>query len=97
MVYLEAKSCGLPAVAFDNAGTPEAIRHGVTGLLAPLGDRDGFRDAVERLVADPGLRRQLGENARACIREHHDLDRNYAGMEAVLRRLAERRGEGRRV
>ena len=96
MVFLEAQSCGLPTIAFDNAGTPEAIRHGVTGLLVPLGDREGFRAAIERLMVDRGLRRCLGENARAGIRESHDLDRNYAGMEAVLRRLVELRGEGRR-
>jgi glycosyltransferase involved in cell wall biosynthesis len=88
MVYLEAQSCGLPVVACDNAGTPEAIRHGETGLLAPLHDRDAFRDAVGRLLADPVLRQRLGANARARIRAVHDLDRNYAGMEAVLRRLA---------
>jgi glycosyltransferase involved in cell wall biosynthesis len=93
MVYLEAQSCGLPAVAFDNSGTPEAIRHGETGLLAPLRDREAFRAAVEHLVADPGLRRRLGANARTRIRSEHDLERNYAGMEAVLLRLA---AEGRR-
>ena len=93
MVYLEAQSCGVPAVAFDNSGTPEAIRHGETGLLAPLRDRAAFRDAVERLVADPGLRRRLGANARARIRADHDLDRNYAAMEAILERIAV---EGRR-
>jgi glycosyltransferase involved in cell wall biosynthesis len=97
MVYLEAQSCGVPAVAFDNAGTPEAIRHGVTGLLAPLGDADAFQAAIDRLLADSGLRRHLGENARACIRESHDLDRNYAGMEAVLHRVvAASHREGRR-
>ncbi len=95
MVYLEAQSCGLPAVAFDNAGTPEAIRHGETGLLVPLADRTGFRDAVERLVMDSGLRRQMGERGRDCVRMHHDLERNYAEMEAVLRHLAARGREGR--
>lgn len=95
MVYLEAQACGLPAVAFDNAGTPEAIRHGETGLLVPLGDRDAFRDAVERLVMDSGLRRRMGERGRDCVRTYHDLERNYAGMEAVLRRLVARGRGGR--
>ncbi len=81
------------ALGIDNSGTPEAIRHGETGLLAPLRDREAFRAAVERLVADPGLRRRLGANARTRIRSEHDLERNYAGMEAVLLRLA---AEGRR-
>jgi glycosyltransferase involved in cell wall biosynthesis len=36
MVFLEAQSCGLPVVAFDNAGVPEAVRDGKTGFLVPL-------------------------------------------------------------
>ena len=35
MVFLEAQACGLPVVAFENAGVPEAVKDGVTGLLAP--------------------------------------------------------------
>jgi glycosyltransferase involved in cell wall biosynthesis len=84
MVYLEAQSCGLPAVAFDNAGVPEAVRDGVTGLLVPFGDGRQFAAAIARLVEDGGLRRRMGENARLHVRQFHDLRRNYRMMEAAL-------------
>ena len=87
MVYLEAQSCGLPVVAFDNAGTPEAIQNGRTGLLAPFGDGERFAAAIDRLVSDADLRKQWGENAKTYIREVHDLDRNYGKMEEVLGRI----------
>jgi len=87
MVYLEAQSCGLPAVAFDNAGTPEAIQDGRTGLLVPMYDASGFGEAIERLLEDGGLRRQMGENAKTYIRASHDLEKNYGQMEAVLQRI----------
>jgi glycosyltransferase involved in cell wall biosynthesis len=87
MVYLEAQSCGLPVVAFDNAGTPEAIQNGRTGLLVPFGDHERFTAAVDRLVTDSDLRRQWGANARAHIRKYHDLDINYGKMEEVLGRI----------
>ena len=32
MVFLEAQSCGLPVVAFDNAGVPEAVADGRQGF-----------------------------------------------------------------
>jgi glycosyltransferase involved in cell wall biosynthesis len=94
MVYLEAQSCGLPVVAFDNAGTPEAIQNGRTGLLVPMGDRLRFAEAIDRLVTDPDLRRQWGENAKAHIRESHDLDKNYGQMEDVLRQIADKHARG---
>jgi glycosyltransferase involved in cell wall biosynthesis len=87
MVYLEAQSCGLPAVAFENAGVPEAIRDGSTGLLVPMHDGRRFVEAIERLLEDGELRRRMGENAKTYVREFHDLDRNYQAMESVLQKV----------
>ncbi|MCU0560826.1 MAG: glycosyltransferase family 4 protein [Desulfobacterales bacterium] len=88
MVYLEAQSCGLPVVAFDNAGVPEAVQKDRTGLLAALEDGRALTAAVDRLLCDAGLRRQMGACAKAYVRERHDLGKNYARMDATLRRLA---------
>jgi glycosyltransferase involved in cell wall biosynthesis len=97
MVYLEAQSCGLPVVAFDNAGTPEAIQNGRTGLLVPLGDGPRFAEAIDRLVTDPDLRRQWGENAKAYVREFHDLDTNYGQLESRLQQIAQKQQGSRRL
>jgi glycosyltransferase involved in cell wall biosynthesis len=96
MVYLEAQSCGLPVVAFDNAGTPEAIQNGRTGLLVPNFDGARFAEAIERLITNPDLRRQWGENAKRYIRESRDLDRNYGRMERRLQQIATQPHRGRR-
>ena len=97
MVYLEAQSCGLPVVAFDNAGTPEAIQDGRTGLLVPMGDGPCFAAAIDRLMTDPDLRRQLGENAKAHVRESHDLGKNYVLLEGRLQQIARSQKRGRRL
>ena len=85
MVYLEAQSCGLPVVAFDNAGVPEAVQDGRTGLLVPMRDGSAFAGAIARLLDDAPLRRHMGATARAHIREAHELDRNYGMMEEKLK------------
>jgi glycosyltransferase involved in cell wall biosynthesis len=88
MVFLEAQSCGLPVVAFDNAGVPEVVRRDRTGFLVPLHDGPGFAAAVQRLLSDEGLRRSMGDAAARYVRTHHDANVNYRRMEAVLETVA---------
>ena len=84
MVYLEAQSCGLPVVAFNNAGVPEAVADGKTGLLVPMYALEPFVDAVKRLMVDKNLRRQMGLAAKSYVRETHDLNKNYQELEQSL-------------
>jgi glycosyltransferase involved in cell wall biosynthesis len=90
MVYLEAQSCGLPVVAFRNAGVPEAVQDGATGLLAPLNSAADFEAAVDRLVSDAQMRQQMGETAKKYVRSTHDLDVNYRAMDDILGTLIAR-------
>lgn len=89
MVFLEAQSCGLPVVAFDNAGVPEAVQDGKTGFLVPLYAARPFADAIERLLQNKDLRRQMGRAAHAYIRQTHDLSKNYQKMERVLHTIVQ--------
>ncbi len=84
MVFLEAQACGLPVVAFDNAGVPEAVRNRKTGLLVPAHEMVPFVDAVKRLLSDPELRRQMGQAATTYVRTNHNLELNYQELERVL-------------
>jgi glycosyltransferase involved in cell wall biosynthesis len=89
MVYLEAQSCGLPVVAFDNAGVPEAMRNGKTGLLVPMYASDQFADAIARLISNADLRHEMGKAAQAYVRETHDVNENYRKLEVVLNKIVE--------
>ncbi len=84
MVFLEAQSCGLPVVAFNNAGVPEAVQDGKTGLLVPMYALEPFVEAVKRLMIDKKLRRQMGFAAKSYVRQCHDLNKNYQGLERSL-------------
>lgn len=50
MVVLEAMAAALPVIATRVEGTPEAITHGVEGLLAEPQDPDSLASAIESLV-----------------------------------------------
>jgi len=91
MVFLEAQSCGLPVVAFNNAGVPEAVRDGQTGLLVPMYAREPFAAAIKRLMLDKTLRQQMSMAAKSYVREFHDLNNNYQELELSLRAIVNSR------
>ena len=61
---IEALSCGVPVVAFDTGGVPEIIDSGENGMLVQVGDVTGFAQAIERLLGDSSMRKNLGEHGR---------------------------------
>lgn len=68
LVLLEAKSHGLPIIAYDcPTGPKEIIRHGTDGFLVNTGSE--FSQAADALLDDPGLRRHMSECAIEDVRE----------------------------
>ena len=61
---LESMAAGLPVVATDVGGTPEAVVHEQTGLLVPPGRADLLAAALDGLLRDPALRQRLGSAGR---------------------------------
>jgi glycosyltransferase involved in cell wall biosynthesis len=74
-------------VAFENAGVPEAVQNGKTGWLVPMYAAEPFADAIDRLLKDSQLRRQMGRAAQSYVRQEHDLNQNYQKMEHVLQTI----------
>jgi glycosyltransferase involved in cell wall biosynthesis len=83
---LEAMAAGLPVVATDVGGVAEAVVHDETGYLVPPGDPRALAEALERLVADPDLRRRLGESGRARALRLFDVPRYRAAHLDLYRR-----------
>lgn len=50
MVVLEAMAAAVPVIATRVEGTPEAVTHGVEGLLAQSGDAESLAEAISDLV-----------------------------------------------
>lgn len=84
MVYLEAQSCNLPVVAYNDWGGGEAVLHNQTGLLSPIAKPSLFTDHIQQLMEDKKKRRAFGINAGEHIRRCHDLDYNYNRLEEIL-------------
>jgi glycosyltransferase involved in cell wall biosynthesis len=81
---LEALALGRAVLASDIEGNRSLIEDGVTGLL--FDGEEAFVAQAERLLADPGLRRRLGEAGRAHVTARFGLDRELDGYLALYGR-----------
>lgn len=83
---IEAMACGLPVLGSDVPGIRDLIRHGETGWLCPP-DVESLGTAVSYLMADPVLRRRLGDQARAYAVSAFSLPDVVQLETAVINRL----------
>lgn len=67
IVYLEASALGLPVVAGDSGGAPDAVREGETGYVVDGRDRHAVAERLVTLLTDAELRARLGEQGRAWV------------------------------
>ena len=86
LVNAEAMACGKPVVSCAVGGIPEVVRDGLDGFLVPPADPVALARALERLVADPELRDQLGRASRHRFEEHLELEVATRRTEQAYRR-----------
>ncbi|MFC5922495.1 glycosyltransferase family 4 protein [Micromonospora vulcania] len=84
IVYLEASATGLPVVAGDSGGAPDAVREGETGYVVRGRDVAQLADRVARLLADRDLARQLGAAGRAWVEREWRWEAQAQRMAALL-------------
>jgi len=70
LVAVEAMAAATPVVVSDVGGLADIVVPGVTGLRVPPGDPVALAGALDRLLADPGLRRRMGDAGRARARRY---------------------------
>lgn len=84
VVAMEAMTCGVPVVSTRVGGVEEIVDES-TGLLCPPDDEEALANAIARLVADPALRRALGEASRTRARDRFDVRGAVRQWEAIYR------------
>ena len=70
---VEASACGLPAVGSRTGGIVDVIEDGESGILVEPGDVEALRAALERLKADDGLRKRMGQRAARIAARRFDF------------------------
>lgn len=72
---LEAMATGRAVITTDMPGCREPVRPGVNGLLVPPRDPPALASAMQRLLSDPALVRNMGDAARRTAVETYDVDK----------------------
>lgn len=84
LVVLEAMSLGTCVLTSDFGPIPEAVGHGYTGLLSPVGDHRVLAGNIAMIRRDPLLRATLGLNGRRLCLDRHGFDAHAAGMRRII-------------
>ena len=84
IVFLEAAACGLPVIAGDSGGAPDALADGATGRLVDGRSVPKVADAVAGLLADPDLARLMGDRGRDWVQREWSWDATAATLREML-------------
>jgi glycosyltransferase involved in cell wall biosynthesis len=87
-VLPQAMLCGKPVVSFDIDGAKEVVNE-KTGFLIEPENIDQLTAACEKLLENPDLRRQLGQNGRASVTEQFAPDIMVDTIEKVYKNLTD--------
>jgi glycosyltransferase involved in cell wall biosynthesis len=74
MSLLEAMASGKPCIATDVGDVSKCIKNNLTGILVEPGAPSAIQDAIQTLIADPILRKTLGEAASTLISSSFSTD-----------------------
>ncbi|WP_431032975.1 glycosyltransferase family 4 protein [Streptomyces sp. P6-2-1] len=69
IVYLEASATGLPVVAGDSGGAPDAVKEGETGYVVRGESVAQTAERIVTLLGDGALRERMGAAGRAWVEE----------------------------
>ena len=88
---LESMAAGLPVIATNVGGNPEALEDGVTGIIVPPGDAGALARGMTLLLEDPERAAEFGEAARRRVAQRFSIEQMVRETEALYLRLLERR------
>ena len=93
-VTLEAMAAGVPVVAARASGAVGLIADGVTGLIVPPTDIEGYADALQRFCEDDAFRTSAGAAGHAEAATYQWERINQTVLDTYLRVIERRDGAG---
>jgi glycogen synthase len=96
IINLEAMACARPVVASAVGGIPEVVVPGRTGLLVPPADPGALAAALNHVLGDRAMARQMGLAGRRRVEEHFSWTSIAARTRHMYEKVLEEKGKPRR-
>ncbi|HTA81576.1 MAG TPA: glycosyltransferase [Bacteroidia bacterium] len=80
VAVVEASACGKPVVVSNVSGFVEVVENGATGLIVPVRSAKVAANAIERIISDKELAKQMGVNGRKRVEEMYNWSVNLEGI-----------------
>ena len=87
LAVVEAMLAGVPWWPRTSAASARRSSTRETGLLAPVGDAQAFAERLRRLLSEPELARQLGENGRGRAQALFTAEAMARAFDALYREI----------
>jgi len=87
---LEAMATGLPVVATQHGGIPEAVTHETDGLLVPEKNPDALAEALLKLLGTPPMLADMSKHAASSVRQRFEARLQIQALEDVYLEAIER-------
>jgi phosphatidylinositol alpha-1,6-mannosyltransferase len=86
IVYLEASATGLPVLAGDSGGAPDAVLPGETGWVVPagVGAPAELVGRLAELLGDADLRATVGQRGRAWVQDAWSWERQVELLQGLV-------------
>jgi phosphatidylinositol alpha-1,6-mannosyltransferase len=84
IVFLEAAACGLPVVAGDSGGAPDAVLDGETGYVVDGRHVDAVADRLAALLLDRDRAATMGERGRSWVEHEWSWDASVRTLQRLL-------------
>ncbi|MFV0459496.1 MAG: glycosyltransferase family 4 protein [Actinomycetales bacterium] len=82
--YLEAAATGLPVIAGDSGGAPDAVLDGQNGYVVNGRDVAALADRICQLLSEPEVSRRFGQRGREWVRQQWGWQRQAEILQRLL-------------
>ncbi|MBE2221672.1 MAG: glycosyltransferase family 4 protein [Anaerolineae bacterium] len=88
IVTIEAGATGLPIIMTDIGSARELVGENQNGFLIEVGNVQQLYDRMCCMIENPGLRRNMGQNARQRVEQYFNAQKNVAQIADILLEVA---------
>jgi glycosyltransferase involved in cell wall biosynthesis len=91
LVLLEAMQHGLPCITTSEGGIPDMVQDGVNGIICERQNAESLAAAIEKLLLNPELRKQMGQKGFEIFNQKFTSDKFESNLCECLKKAKDMR------